>query len=190
MIKIGILGDIGSGKSLIAKNFGYPVFNADKEVANIYRTNKKCFFELKKQFPKHVFSFPIRKQELINVILDNKRNLKKLNKIVHPIVRIKLKKFFKKNKKKKFVILDIPLLIENKIYNKDYILIFIQAKRKEILKRLKLRKNYNYRIFKKLNSLQLNLEYKRKKSNYIIKNNFKKNTIKKSIKSVKNKILK
>ena len=41
MIKIGILGDIGSGKSYIAKNFGYPVFNADEEVAKIYKKNRK-----------------------------------------------------------------------------------------------------------------------------------------------------
>ena len=36
MIKIGILGDIGSGKSFVSKQFGLPIFNADKEVKNIY----------------------------------------------------------------------------------------------------------------------------------------------------------
>ena len=36
MIRIGILGDIGSGKSFVAKNFGYPVFNADYEVLKLY----------------------------------------------------------------------------------------------------------------------------------------------------------
>ena len=40
MIRIGILGDIGSGKSYIAKCFGYPVFNADKEVSKLYKKNK------------------------------------------------------------------------------------------------------------------------------------------------------
>ena len=43
MIKIGVLGDIGSGKSFVANSFGYPVFNADKEVSKLYRTNKKNF---------------------------------------------------------------------------------------------------------------------------------------------------
>ena len=37
MIRIGILGDIGSGKSFIAKSFGYPVFNADVEVGKLYK---------------------------------------------------------------------------------------------------------------------------------------------------------
>ena len=41
MIKIGILGDIGSGKSFVAKKFGYPVFNADVEVSKLYKKNKK-----------------------------------------------------------------------------------------------------------------------------------------------------
>ena len=43
MIKIGILGDIGSGKSYVAKNFGYPVFNADTEVGKLYKKDRKIF---------------------------------------------------------------------------------------------------------------------------------------------------
>ena len=43
MIKIGILGNIGSGKSFVAKSFGYPVFNADEEVSKIYKKEKKSF---------------------------------------------------------------------------------------------------------------------------------------------------
>ena len=40
MIRIGILGGIGSGKSYVAKLFGYPVFNADTEVAKLYKKIK------------------------------------------------------------------------------------------------------------------------------------------------------
>ena len=52
MIKIGILGDIGSGKSYVAKNFGYPVFNADIEVGKLYKKDRKGFEEVKKSFTK------------------------------------------------------------------------------------------------------------------------------------------
>ena len=52
MIRIGILGDIGSGKSFVAKSFGYPVFNADNEVSKIYKNNKKVFYKLKKKMTK------------------------------------------------------------------------------------------------------------------------------------------
>jgi Dephospho-CoA kinase len=76
--KVGILGDIGSGKSFIAKQFGYPVFNADKEVSKIYKTNFNCFKKLKNKIPKYIKSYPINKIELSNAILANNKNLKRL----------------------------------------------------------------------------------------------------------------
>ena len=78
MIKIGILGDIGSGKSYIAKNFGYPVFNADEEVSKLYKRNKRIFIKLKKVLPKFIYSFPINKNEIVKAIFANKNNLKKI----------------------------------------------------------------------------------------------------------------
>ena len=189
MIKIGILGDIGSGKTFVANQFGFPVFNADKEVSKIYKNNKNCSKKFKKNFPNHIFSFPIRKKELGKLILENKKNIKKFNKIVHPLVRTQMYKFLKKNRNKKAVILDIPLLLENRLNKKNYILIFIQAKKKDINKRLKLRLNYNPKIIKVLKKLQLSIELKKKKSDFIIKNNFKRSALKKSVKVIKNKIL-
>tara|TARA_B100001175_G_C19153192_1_gene469222 strand:- start:42 stop:617 length:576 start_codon:yes stop_codon:yes gene_type:complete len=189
MIKIAILGDIGSGKTFVANQFGYPVFNADKEVSKIYKNNKSCFKILKKNFPKHIFSFPINKKEISKLILSNKKNLKKINKIVHPIVRARMNEFVNKNKKKKIVVLDIPLLLENKIKRKDFTLVFVDAKKKDIVKNLKKRKNYNLKIIKLLKKFQLSLNYKKKISNFIIKNNFKMESVKKSVKLIKTKIL-
>ena len=83
MIKIGILGDIGSGKSYVAKNFGYPVFNADYEVSKLYERDKKVFIKLNKVLPKYFHSFPINKNDVLNAILDDKKNLNKIIKIVH-----------------------------------------------------------------------------------------------------------
>ena len=90
----------------------------------------------------------------------------------------------KKNKRKKIIILDIPLIMENKINKKNDILIFVDAKKKEINKRLKKRDNFNLKIVKKLKKIQLPVELKRKKSNFVIKNNFKKNNIKKKAKNI------
>ena len=163
MIRIGILGDIGSGKSYIARCFGYPVFNADKEVGKLYKSNKKIFIKLKKILPKYIKSFPINKNEIIEAILGNKTNLKKIIKIVHVEVRKKMYFFINKNKNKKIVILDIPLLLENKINSRNDILIFIQAKRIDIFKRLKQRKGFNKKIINKFRKIQLSLVYKKKK---------------------------
>ncbi len=101
-----------------------------------------------------------------------------------------MNKFINKNKKKKAVILDIPLLLESKINNKKDILIFVEAKKKEINRRLKKRSNFNLKILKKLKKLQLPLEIKKKKSNFILKNNFKSFSVKKNVKILKNKIFK
>ena len=190
MVKvIGILGDIGSGKSFIAKQFKCPVFNADKEVNKIYKKNKSCYKKLINKLPKYIKSYPINKTEITRAILANKNNIKKIVSIVHPLVRKKMNDFLKKNKEKKLVILDVPLLLENKLNKKDFILVFVKANKKEINKILKKRKNYNLKIIKVLKKMQLSLNYKKKKSDFIINNNFKKQTVKNNVKYIKKKIL-
>ncbi len=184
MIRIGILGDIGSGKSFVAKSFDYPVFNADNEVGKLYKKNRKIFIKLNKALPNYITQFPIKKQEITKTILANKNNLKKIINIVHPEVRKQMNIFLKKNKKSKLVILDIPLMLEKRINRKKDILIFVQSKRTEIFKKLKKRKNFNSKIINKFKKIQLPLDYKKKKSKFIIKNDFTNRFIKKQIKYI------
>ena len=61
MIRIAVVGGIGSGKSYIAKLFGYPVFNADTEVAKLYRKSRKCYNKLKKSTSWIYSFFPCKK---------------------------------------------------------------------------------------------------------------------------------
>ena len=190
MVKvIGILGDIGSGKSFIAKQFKCPVFNADKEVNKIYKKNKSCYKKLINKLPKYIKSYPINKTEITKAILANKNNIKKIVSIVHPLVRKKMNDFLKKNKEKKLVILDVPLLIENNLYKKEDILIFIDSKKNQINSRLKKRKNYNRKIIENFRKMQRKLSHKKRLSTYIIKNDFKLLTIKKRVKLIKKRIL-
>ncbi len=189
MITIGILGDIGSGKSFVAKSFASPVFNADEKVKTIYKENKNCFRELKKRLPKYIKSFPIDKLELFNAIVDNKKNLKKISDVVHPIVRKEMNLFLTKNKKKRIVVLDIPLLIENKLNKKKDILIFVNAKKKEINKRLQKRKNFNKKVLKIMKDLQIKPSFKKRISNFIINNNYNPKTLKNDVNSIKEEIL-
>ncbi len=189
LIKIGIIGDIGAGKSFVAKQFGCPVFDADREVNKIYKNDKSCYRKIKKKFPKFIKSKIIIKNELANAVKANKKNLKKISNIVHPIVRKKMHIFYKKNNKKKLVVLDIPLLVENKLYNKNFYLIFVQATKTEIDKRLKKRPFYNRNIINSLRKSQKSLAYKKRISDFVIKNNFKLLSLKKSIKLIKREIL-
>ena len=188
MIRIGIVGDIGSGKTFVANNFGYPVFNADHEVSKLYKKDRKIYLKLKKKLPKYINTFPIDKNEITKAILTNKNNLKKIINIVHKEIRGKLKIFLNKNKNKKFVVLDIPLLLENKLNKKGDILIFIDSKKSDILKKLTKRKNFNKKLFNKFQKIQFSSQYKIRKSNFIIKNDFTKKTINTNIKNIFRKI--
>ena len=188
MIRIGVVGDIGAGKSFIAKQFGHPVFNADNEVSKLYKKNRKCYAKLKKLLPNYITSFPIKKSHISKAVVANKKNIKKVVKIIHPEIRIRMNAFIKKNKNKKIVVLDIPLLIENKINKKNDIIIFVDAKKREINKRLKKRRNINLEIISKFRKLQLPLEVKKRKSNFVIKNNFTNNYVKKSVKRILEKV--
>ena len=188
MIRIGILGDIGSGKSYVARSFGYPVFNADYEVSKIYKQNRKVYQKLKKLLPEYIYEFPIDKIELSKAILVNNSNLKKIIKVVHKEIRLKLNSFLKKNKNKKFIILDIPLLLENNINIKKDVLVYVDSKKIDILKNLKKRKNLNRKILKKFKEIQLPLDYKKNSSHFIIKNQFTKKSVNIEIKRILKKL--
>ena len=131
----------------------------------------------------------MKKDELIRAISSNKKNLRLISSIVHPIVRRKMKKFLKDKIKSKIVILDIPLLIENKLYRKGDILVFVNANKSKIISRLKKRKNFNKKIFKRLKNNQVTLLRKRKLADYLIDNNYSPNIMREKIKILKNKIL-
>ena len=184
MIRIGIIGDIGSGKSFVAKNFGYPVFNADYEVSKLYEKNRNVYKKLKKLLSKYIFEFPIDKIQLSKAILADSSNLKKITKIVHKEIRNKLRFFLNKNKNEKIVILDIPLLLENKINKKKDILVYVETNKTDILKKLRKRKNFNLKILNKFKKIQLPLVYKKKNSRFIIKNKFTQKSVKDEIKKI------
>ncbi len=189
MIRIGILGEIGAGKSYVASNFGYPVFNADLEVSKIYKENKKIFYKLNKKLPKYIISFPIDKNQVTKAILSNNSNFKIILKIVHGEIKKKMNLFLKKNRNKKIVILDIPLLLENNINNKKDVLVFVESSKKDITKRLKKRQNFNNKLFSKFKKIQYKAVYKKRKAQFIIKNKFTKKSVISGIRNILNSIL-
>ena len=150
----------------------------------MYQKNRTVFKKFKKILPDYVYDFPIDKIQLSKAILANNSNLKKIIKIVHKEIRNKLRIFISKNRNKKFIILDIPLLLENKINKKKDILIFVDSKKNDILRNLKKRKNFNFKILNKFKKIQFSLAYKKKKSRFIIKNKFTKKSVTNEIKKI------
>ena len=189
MIKISLVGDIGSGKTFVSKLFKAPCFFADVEVKKLYRSNRQCFIKLKKKFPQFIKTFPIKKNELSNTIKNKSSNLKSIGFIVHPFIRKKLNIFLKKNRGKKIVVLDIPLYLENKMYKRDDIIIFLKTKKKDVDLRLKKRKNFNQKLLNILRKSQLTLKQKKNKSNYVLVNNYNSAIMKRKVKILKAKIL-
>lgn len=169
MIKIGITGSIASGKTtaskILSKNRG-PLFSADKQVKKLYKNDK--FIKL------IINKFNIEKKVglkdfLKRKILKDKINIKKLEKIIHPLVRKEMRKFSNQNKHKKILFYEIPLLIENKLINNFDIVIFIKAKKAIRLKRFKL-KGGDLKLFNIMNNKQLLDIKKMKFCDYIIVN--------------------
>ena len=189
MIKISLVGDIGSGKTYISRLFRAPCFSADIEVKKLYKNDRKCFRKLKKKFPSFIKTFPIKKFEMSNVIKNKNSDLKKIGQIVHPFIRKKLNVFLKRNKKEEIVVLDIPLYLENKMYSKNDIIIFLKTKKKDVDKGLKKRKNFNQKILYILRKSQLSLKQKLNKSDYVLVNDYNSVIMKKKVKLLKKKIL-
>jgi len=170
MTKIALTGSIASGKTtasrFISNNRG-PLFSADEIVKKLYK--KKDFrIKIAKEFKINLNSQ--FKGKLKKSIIYQNRNLKKLEKIIHPIVRKKMFIFLRKNKSKKYLFCEIPLLIESKLTKYFDVVIFIKSKKKLRLKRYKLRGGNN-KLFNLLNSFQLKDSKKIRFCDHIVVNN-------------------
>lgn len=191
MIKVGILGGVGSGKSFVAnifKELGFNIFSADQVVSQIYERNKNInkkisiFFKLKLNRGK------INKNELRDTLKKNPKKFKYLNKIIHPIVRKKLILFLSKYKKTKLVVLDIPLLIENKMFNFVDIFIFVKTKPNIFKIRIKKRKNLDKQFLKLLENQQADEKIKKSYADFTVDNSTK-DKVKLQVKKILDKIL-
>ncbi len=180
MKKIGITGSIASGKTtaskILSKNYG-PLFSADKEVRKLYKSESFKIFIRKKLKINNNINL---KQNLKKIILTNKNYIKKLEKIIHPLIRKKMKKFTSQNKSKKFLFYEIPLLIESKLMKYFDIIIFIKAKKKVRFKRFKSKKG-DQKLFILLNNKQLKDKNKIKFCNHVVVNEKKLNILKKNL---------
>ncbi len=180
MKKIGITGSIASGKTTASKFLRKkgPLFSADQVVRKLYQKN-----DFKKKIVKKfkIKSLSSVKKTLIDKILKDKSNIRKLEKIIHPLVRENMRKFIKKNKGKKLVFFEIPLLIESNLMKNFDVIFYIKAKKDIRLKRFKM-KGGNKALFEVLNKKQLPDKKKSKYCDHIIVNE-------KNIKILKKKLL-
>ena len=169
MIKIGITGSLASGKTTASKILSFrrgPLFSADKVVKELYQ-NKRFKHLIKRRF-KLKNNNQIKKS-LKNLILKNTSNIRKLEKIIHPLVRKEMRRFNSQNRNEKLLFYEIPLLIENKLMKLFDVIIFIKTKKNLRLKRFKL-KNGDSKLFNILNNKQMADKKKIKFCDYVVVN--------------------
>jgi dephospho-CoA kinase len=191
MVRVGILGSVGSGKSYVANIFreiGFNIFSADNEVANIYKNNKALNKKISKFFKLKLYKGKINKQELRDSLKKNPNKFRFLNKIIHPTIRKKLALFLTKFKKNKLVVLDIPLLVENKMFNFVDIFILVKTGSSSFLSRIKKRKNLDKQFLNILKKQQVSEKIKQRYANFIIYNRSK-NKVKLQVKKIIDKII-
>jgi dephospho-CoA kinase len=191
MVRVGILGSVGSGKSYVANIFreiGFNIFSADNEVANIYKNNKTVNKKISKFFKLKLYKGKINKQELRASLKKNPSKFRFLNKTIHPTVRKKLDFFLTKSKKNKLVVLDVPLLVENKMFNFVDIFILVKTGSSSFLSRIKKRKNLDKEFLNILKKQQISEKVKESYADFIIYNSSK-NKVKLQVKNIIGKIL-
>ena len=191
MVRVGILGSVGSGKTFIAnifKELSFNIFSADNEVANIYKNNKIVNKKIAKFFKLKLYKGKINKQDLRDSLKKNPKKFKFLNKTIHPIVRKRLAIFLSRFKKNKLVVLDIPLLVENKMLNFVDILVLVKTRSNSFLSRIKKRKNLDKQFLNILKKQQTSEKIKESYADFIIYNSSK-NKVKLQVKNIIDKIL-
>ena len=191
MVRIGILGSVGSGKTFIAnifKELSFNIFSADNEVVNIYKNNKIVNKKIAKFFKLKLYKGKINKQDLRDSLKKNPKKFKFLNKIIHPIVRKRLAIFLSRFEKNKLVVLDIPLLVENKMLNFVDILVLVKTRSNSFLSRIKKRKNLDKQFLNILKKQQASEKIKESYADFIIYNSSK-NKVKLQVKNIIDKIL-
>ena len=152
---IGITGSIGCGKTYLAniiKSMGYSVYNPDKWVRDFYK--KSDFLEVIKQnFPQTFENGVFNKRSLRNLVFNNKDQLEKLENIVHPFLKKKIKSVINKfSRSNNTIFFDAALLFEKNwdIYC-DYIItahIDEEIQKQRVMKRDNITADDFYKIIK------------------------------------------
>tara|TARA_B100000029_G_C17598768_1_gene965058 strand:+ start:1052 stop:1627 length:576 start_codon:yes stop_codon:yes gene_type:complete len=191
MIIVGLTGLIGSGKTFALNHFKskkIKTFSADEEVKKILKLNyiKKKIY---KKFPDVFINKKLNKNLLATRAFSQKKNLRILEKILHPAVNKNKKNFLEKNKNKKILILEVPIIFEKKSEKNYNFIILMNVNKKVQKKRVMIRKNMTIKLFK--NILKNQISNKKKKiADFIVDNSGPKVKTRKILNKVLEEILK
>ncbi len=186
-IKIGITGSIGMGKttvSLMFKKNGIKVWNADLEVHKLYENGNEGYKNIISIYPQLTNEMEIDRKKVSDLIKKKIIDLKKIEKIIHPLLKKSRSNFIKENEKERIIAFEIPLLYETGA-NKwlDYI-ISVYCSKKTQMERLYHRKNFNKDKINYLLSKQISIDHKNKNANFLINTDQKKIVVEKEVRKI------
>ena len=185
MLKVGITGGIGSGKSTITSlfhNLGVPIYNSDERAKWLLSNDVDLMDQIKILFGQESYSNnKLNRAHLANIVFQNHDLLKQLNAIVHPLVKIDFENWLLLQKKERLVIKEAAILIESGAYKELDILIVVFANKEIRIKRVMNRDNVAKEDVEKRMKTQLSDSERLKFAHYSIENNKDQSNLKKQV---------
>ena len=170
MIKIGLTGSVGMGKTTTAKVFeklGCDVWDADETVHKLYSKGGKAVVEVAKLFPSSVEEGSISRSRLKALLKNEPKNLKELEEVVHPLI-LEDRQNFQKHTTSDVVVFDIPLLFETGADKEMDKTVCVFTSTKKQMERLKSRNKGYDDYYKQLISKQMPSNEKCDRADYVI----------------------
>lgn len=171
MIKIGLTGSIGMGKSAVSNMFrrlGVPVFDADAEVHKLQGPGGALVAQIEARFPGTTGPKGVDRQKLGAAVLGKPEELRALERIVHPAVYHVRQHFLLQNRSRPMVVLDIPLLFEKGGAKQVDVTVVVSAPAFLQTRRVLRRPGMTAAKLKHIRNLQVPDHVKRQRADFVI----------------------
>ena len=193
MLKVGVTGGIGSGKSTVSRFFsalGVPVYDSDQRAKSLMQYDDSIRSKIKIEFGDNAYhKNELNRSYLAEIVFKNESKLKQLNAIVHPVVKTDFINWLSQNSNAKFIIKEAAIMIESGAYKDLDKLIVVNASMNQKIKWIKQRDHLSLEDIKNRIQNQLSDEIRNQYADYIIENNSGKRELKQQVLSVYNKLI-
>ena len=193
MLKVGVTGGIGSGKSTVSRFFsalGVPVYDSDQRAKSLMQYNDSIRSKIKIEFGDNAYhKNELNRSYLAEIVFKNESKLKQLNAIVHPVVKTDFINWLSQNSNAKLIIKEAAIMIESGAYKDLDKLIVVNASRNQKIKWIKQRDHLSLDDIENRIQNQLSDEIRNQYADFIIENNSSKMELKQQVLSIYNKLI-